>query len=199
MRGIMTVAKVAINRAAYSFDCEYSYIVPPELKEHLTIGARVLVPFGRGNRKSIGFVTRIYEDTHFNENLKPMISIIDTPSLLNDEMLKIIFWLKDNTFCTYFDAFKTVVPTGFSYNITQHYALANKSIDSEELTEQEKNALEYLKGVQNKREVDKFLDTTISVKRKKLVESLIDKGFLEEVNVLKRKIGDKTEKMVRLS
>lgn len=199
MRGIFTVAKVAISRAAYSFDCEYSYIVPPELKDYLTIGARVLVPFGKGNKKTIGFVTRTYEDTHFNENLKPMISIIDTPSLLTGEMLKIIFWLKDNTFCTYFDAFKTVVPTGFSYHFTQHYALANKSIDSDELTQQEINALNYLKNVPSKREIDKFLDTTVSVQRKKLVESLLDKGFLEEVNILKRKIGDETVKMVRLS
>ena len=199
MRGIFTVAKVAISRAAYSFDCEYSYIVPPELKEYLTIGARVLIPFGKGNKKTIGFVTRTYEDIHFNENLKPMISIIDTPSLLTDEMLKIIFWLKDNTFCTYFDAFKTVVPTGFSYNFSQHYALANKSLNYDELTQQEVNALEYLKNVPSKREVDKFLDITISTKRKKLVESLLDKGFLEEVSVLKRKTGDETVKMVRLS
>lgn len=199
MRGIFTVAKVAISRASYSFDCEYSYMVPSELKEYLTIGARVLVPFGKGNKKTIGFVTRTYEDVHFNENLKPMISIIDTPSLLTDEMIKIIFWLKDNTFCTYFDAFKSVVPTGFSYNFSQHYALSNKSLNYDELTQQEINAVEYLKSVPSKREVDKFLDTTISTKRKKLVESLLDKGFLEEVDVLKRKTGDETVKMVRLS
>lgn len=88
MRGIFTVAKVAISRAAYSFDCEYSYIVPSELKEYLTIGARVLVPFGKGNKKTIGFVTRTYEDIHFNENLKPMISVIDTPSLLTVKCLR---------------------------------------------------------------------------------------------------------------
>lgn len=199
MRGIFLVAKVAISRAAYSFDCEYSYMVPPELKEYLAVGARVLVPFGKGNKKTIGFVTRTYEDTHFNENLKPMISVIDDPPLLTDEMLKIIFWLKDNTFCTYFDAFKSVVPTGFTYNFSQHYAIANKSIDYDQLTQKEINAIEYLKSVPSQREVDKFLDANISVQRKQLVESLLDKGFLEEVNVLKRKTGDETVKMVRLS
>lgn len=86
MRGVFTVAKVAISRATYSFDCEYSYIVPPEMCEYLTIGARVLVPFGRGNKKTIGFVTRTYNDTHFNENLKPVISVIDMPSLISDEL-----------------------------------------------------------------------------------------------------------------
>ena len=199
MRGVFTVAKVAISRATYSFDCEYSYIVPPEMCQYLTIGARVLVPFGRGNKKTIGFVTRTYNDTHFNENLKPVISVIDMPSLISDEMLKIIFWLKDNTFCTYFDGFRTVVPTGFSYKFSQRYELANKAIDTSVLTEQELNAIEYLKSVPSKREVDCFLDTTISIERKKLVESLVDKGFLEEVDVLKRKSGDETVKMVRLS
>ena len=77
--------------------------------------------------------------------------------------------------------------------------MANKSLNYDELTQQEVNALEYLKNVPSKREVDKFLDITISTKRKKLVESLLDKGFLEEVSVLKRKTGDETVKMVRLS
>ena len=199
MRGVFLVAKVAISRAAYSYDCEYSYMVPNELREFIAPGVRVLVPFGKGNRKSIGFVTRLYEEVDFNDKLKPLISIIDEQSLVTDEMMKIIMWLKENTFCTYFDAFKSVVPTGFSYNFSQRYALANKSIDMEELTAQEQNIVEFLKTATNQREVDNLLDCANNPKRKKLVESLVDKGILEEVDVLKRKTGDETVKMVRLS
>lgn len=199
MRGVFLVAKVAISRAAYSFDSEYSYMVPQELKEYIKNGVRVLVPFGKGNRKTIGFVTRTYEDSAFNEKLKPLISVIDKDPLVTDEMMRIIMWLKENTFCTYYDAFKSVVPTGFSYNFSQHYSLANKRIDTSELTEQELNAVDFLRTAKNQREIDNFLDFTNNSKRKKLVESLLDKGMLEEINVLKRKTGDETVRMVRLS
>ena len=52
MRGVFKVAKVAISRAAYGFDIEYSYTVPQELAKLVTEGVRVVVPFGRGNKKS---------------------------------------------------------------------------------------------------------------------------------------------------
>ena len=55
VRGVFIVAKVAISRASYSFDALYSYSVPEELAQKVKSGVRVLVPFGRGNRKAVGF------------------------------------------------------------------------------------------------------------------------------------------------
>ncbi|MGN0601421.1 MAG: primosomal protein N' [Oscillospiraceae bacterium] len=199
MRGVFLIAKVAISRAAYSFDCEYSYMIPDKIKNSVSQGTRVLVPFGKGNRRTIGFITRVYEETEFDDRIKPIISVIDKESLVTDEMMKIIMWLKENTFCTYFDAYKTVVPTGFSYNYSKHYALANKSINEDELTEDELSVVEFLKSVSNQREIDRFLDSSSNSKMKKLTESLVDKGVLEETSSLKRKTGDETVKMVSLS
>ena len=48
MRGLFLVAKIAVSCAAYSFDCEYSYIVPDEMKSEIQNGSRVIVPFGKG-------------------------------------------------------------------------------------------------------------------------------------------------------
>ena len=199
MRSVYLIAKVAISKAALSFDREYSYMIPDGMIENAVAGARVLVPFGKGNRKTIGFITRVYDETEYNDKLKPIISVIDKAPLVSDEMLKIIMWLKDNTFCTYYDAYKSVVPTGFSYNYSQHYTLANKSIDESELTEQEREAVEFLRNATDQHEIDRFLDVSGGAKKKALVESLVDKGVLEEVSVLKRKTGDETVKMVRLT
>ena len=52
--------------------------------------------------------------------------------------MRIIMWLKENTFCTYYDAYKSVVPTGFSYTFSQHYSLVNTYIDEDTLNEDEK-------------------------------------------------------------
>ena len=42
---------VAIDKATYSFDRIFEYIVPPELAESANAGCRAVVPFGRGNRQ----------------------------------------------------------------------------------------------------------------------------------------------------
>ena len=101
MRGVFIVAKVAISRASYSFDALYSYSVPEELAQKVKSGVRVLVPFGRGNRKAVGFVARTYTEAEYNDKLKPVISVVDGESLVTEEMMRIIMWLKENTFCTY--------------------------------------------------------------------------------------------------
>ena len=82
VRGVFIVAKVAISRASYSFDALYSYSVPEELAQKVKSGVRVLVPFGRGNRKAVGFVARTYTEAEYNDKLKPVISVVDFPLVL---------------------------------------------------------------------------------------------------------------------
>ena len=199
MRGEFLVAKVAISRASYSFDREYSYSVPDVFADKVKPGIRVIVPFGKGNKKSIGLVTRTYKEAEYNEALKPVSSLADRESLVTEEMMKIIFWLKENTFCTFFDAYKSVVPTGFSYSFSKHYSLVNTYIEESDLSDEEKNVIDFMRVTSNQREIDNFLDYSGDAKKKKLVENLIDKGYIEETESLKRKVGDESVKMVRLS
>ena len=199
MRGVFTVAKVAVSCASYGFDNEYSYSVPEQFAKSLCVGMRVVVPFGRGNKKTIGFVTRTYESAQYNEALKPIESIADESSLLTDEMLKIVFWLKDNTFCTFFNAFKTVVPIGFSYRIDVHYRIVNTYIDESELTDEEIGIITFIRSTKNQREIDKYLSISGNSKRRKAVDSLIDKGYIELSDSLKRRVNDDTVSMVELS
>lgn len=199
MRGDFLVAKVAINRAAYSFDVEYSYHVPDHLREKISCGIRVVVPFGRGNKKAIGFVTRTYLSAEYNEKLKPVSHVIEEESLVTEEMMRIIFWLKENTFCTFYDAYKSVVPTGFSYSLSVHYSLVNTFIDEEKLSEEELKIIGFLRTATNQRDVDKFLDVKDSPEKKRVIDGLIDKGYIEENEGLKRKVGDGSVKMVELS
>lgn len=199
MRSAFKVAKVAVSRAAYGFDNEYSYSIPEHLSKDVTVGVRVVVPFGKGNKKLIGLVTGTYEDSEFSGSLKPIVSLVDRESLVTPEIMKIIIWLKENTFCTYFDAYKTAVPTGFSYRIDLHYTLANTYIDESELNEDEKSIIGFMQSSANQREIDKYLSLTSSDKRKKALDSLIDKGYVEQSDQLKRRIGDENVKMLRLS
>jgi len=91
----MHAAKVVLSSTAYGFDIEYTYKYPDVLKGVLCPGMRVLVPFGRGNSKRVGLVTRVYEKEQPDPALKPIISIIDKEPLIDDELMELVYWLKE--------------------------------------------------------------------------------------------------------
>ncbi len=192
------VAKVAMSNASYSYDIEYSYAVPEHMTHKIDSGTRVLVPFGKGNRKRIGFVTRTYLRDTYNEDLKPILQVIDDNSLVTDELMRLIFWLKENTFCTFYEAYKTVVPSGFAYNYKQHYSLVNAEI-SEELTKEEQFVVDFMRNSDSVKEIDAFLEDNIKNNKKSVIDSLVDKGVIEETDEFKRRVGDETVKMVALT
>ena len=72
-----TVAQIAVSAAAYSFDTEFSYLVPDELCALIKPGVRVLVPFGKGNKRVIGFVLRLLHFDDRPERVKPVLRLID--------------------------------------------------------------------------------------------------------------------------
>lgn len=199
MRGVFTVAKVAVSAASYSFDRLYSYHVPEQMEQRAAVGVRVLVPFGRGNRKVIGFIASTYQESVYNEAIKPIISVADTESLVTEEMMRIILWLKEHTFCTYFEAYRSCVPSGFSYSVSTHYELVNTYIDEDTLDDSEKEIIAFLQNTKSQRDIDARLGDKSNKLLQKTVQGLIDKGYIETGDLFKRKVGDETVKMVRLT
>ncbi len=191
-------AKVAISEAAYGYDTEYTYKYPEILAPVLKPGMRVLVPFGKGNSKRIGLVTRTYVKPEPDERLKPIISIVDKEPLVNDELLNMVFWLKEHTFCTFFEAFRTIVPAGYSVVRQSVYEISNHLPD-EELSEEEEALLTALKGASSRREFDEIIDCGVDKSKEAVVKSLVEKGVLEESDKFKRRVGDETVRMIRLT
>ena len=97
---------VAVADAVFQFDRLYSYTVPPQLRRYVAVGARVLVPFGRG-RPRMGVVLALSAE---KENLKELIDIERDSRYLDDELVELLFYLKQHTFCSYGDAVRTVLP-----------------------------------------------------------------------------------------
>ena len=127
MLTIKHLAAVAVSSTTFGYDKRYQYTIPIEMENEVAVGARVLVPFGKGNRKRIAVVLRIDKVT--NEDLskfKPISSLIDNQSLLNEEMIDLLQWIRNTTLCTYFDAFKTLIPIGLGVNMTTKYVLSDK-------------------------------------------------------------------------
>lgn len=198
MLGNFLAAKVVLSSTSFSFDMEYTYSIPHELDKKLEVGMRVLVPFGRANKKRIGLVTRIYTKDIVDSKLKPLISVLDETTCINDEMLGLIFWLKDNTFCTYFEALSLMIPKGLGINFNVTYSLAQRH-DEDLLTPQEQAFLSVLRKAQTEKQLQSLIEKHLEGKGRESIQNLVIKGFLEENNNFRRNVGDETIKMVRLS
>ena len=155
--GVVKIAKIAIDKASYGYDMLYSYTIPEDIKSYIICGSRVLVPFGKGNRKRIGIVLAIEENSGEVSRIKPIASIMPNDVPLNEEMLEIVHWLKDNTLCTYFEAVKTIMPSGFGVNISQKYRIT-QDISKIELDDEERALTAFLTNANSQKEVDSLLD-----------------------------------------
>ncbi len=112
------IAGVVVDKTVYRFDKPFDYAVPPELREVCRPGCRVTVPFGRANVRRQGLVLTVTDrEKPAEKEIKNILSVVDPEPLLNPELLGLVGWLKDHTFCTYFDAVKTLLPFGLNLKI----------------------------------------------------------------------------------
>ena len=182
-------AQVAVENTLYAFDMLYSYEIPQSLSDKVAAGKRVVVPFGRGNKKRIGLVFRVSGDCP-NTKTKPVDAVIDEQPVLSDELLNLCVWLRDNTFCTYFDAFRTILPPGLGYSLKTLYTLP-ENFDGV-LSDKERTFTDELK------KADKETFAALIAANPALVKSLCGKGALTEQTSVKRRVGDESVRMVRV-
>ena len=117
--------QAAVEGTAYSFDALFTYLVPEELCGRISAGMRVVVPFGRGNRSRIALVFAVEPAPADRSKLKYVSSIADSEPVISPEMVRLCKWIRDNTFCTYFDAFRAILPPGLSYTLQTRYEPVN--------------------------------------------------------------------------
>ncbi len=119
----VTVVRVAVSAAAFSFDRPYSYLVPPALAA-VRPGCRVIVPFARGNRPVEGIVLAVHPADP-EQGRKPVLKVLDDAPILSEEQLRLAVWMHDRFFCTVYDAVKAILPAGVWYRIHTVYRLAD--------------------------------------------------------------------------
>ena len=118
------IARIALSGVPYSADKLYSYLVPPELADACRAGVRVSVPFGRGNRRTEGFVLETLCEAA-DKPLKPVFTVLDEQPLLDASLLRLAKWMKARYFCTVYDALKTILPAGIWFRYRETYRLAD--------------------------------------------------------------------------
>ncbi|NMA95620.1 MAG: primosomal protein N' [Clostridiales bacterium] len=111
-------AGIIIDQAHPSIDRVFHYSIPEDMKDILTIGHRVSVPFGRYNRHIDGYVVRIDDTVDIPlSKIKSIKEILDNRPALLPKHISLIQWMVDRYHCMTIEAIKCFVPIGLRINM----------------------------------------------------------------------------------
>ncbi len=191
---------VAVEKTAYHFDKEYTYLVP-EGSVPPAVGTRVVVPFGGRNSYRTGFVVSCFQGAA-PQKAKSLLRVLDETPLLSSEMVKLAFWLKEHTFCTLFDACKTMLPAGIQMQLHNFYRWGSSQI-FEETKESLPTYLlpmcQYLKEHKVSLSEEALNQKFSLLPDGKALKQLTQQGILVKEREAVRRMGDATLQMVSLT
>lgn len=104
-------ADVIIDISHEKVDRPFQYAIPDGLKDKLTVGMGVFVPFGQGNTLRKGYVIGISDKASYAvEKIKFIDSVCANSEDANEKMLALAAWMKETYGSTMITALKTVLP-----------------------------------------------------------------------------------------
>ena len=104
-------ADVIIDISHEKVDRIFQYKIPEALRETVLVGTSVMVPFGRGNRLTAGYVVEITDQAEFDEEkMKEIYSLSKQKVSPSEDALKLAAFLKETYGSTMIAALKTVLP-----------------------------------------------------------------------------------------
>lgn len=192
------IAGVAVENVSYHFDILYGYIIPDELRSKAKVGSRVLVGFSKGNSKRQGIIFS-FEKSEEGKKYKRILDVLDEEPILTPEMIAVAEYLKDRTFCTYFEAANVQLPTGFNYKLNITYVARERDIDGMRFSEDEKSVYEYMLEkvcYLPKQRIYSALGLTDNCG---VIEKLISKGLVEKNTNAEKQVGELSVKTAVLA
>jgi primosomal protein N' (replication factor Y) len=93
-------------------DGMFTYSVPPQFEGQVTIGGRVLVPFGR-SKTYVGLVSTLHPTLESEiSSVKPVLQVLDREPILLPSQLKLWQWISDYYMSPIGDVYKAALPAG---------------------------------------------------------------------------------------
>ncbi len=117
----------------YHVDKPYTYYLPAngdgDGGDLLRRGSFVMVPFGAGtNRRMIGVITELFYENALpkgigREKCKPIASSVSSEFYLSDELLGLCGYLAEQTYATFGDVAKAMIPAGALRRLFEQYRI----------------------------------------------------------------------------
>lgn len=106
------VAQIIVDVPLMQTDKPYSYRLPDSLAEAVSLGSRVHVPFGKGDRLLQGFVVGFAQlPSSEAQQLKEVATLLDFEPVLNAEQLHLADQLRQTVFSYKISLLKAMVPS----------------------------------------------------------------------------------------
>ena len=104
-------AKVIVDITHEKLDKVFEYHIPSELEGVLCVGTEVVVPFGKGNRETNGYVIGITETCEYEpEKVKAILRPAEKRMAIEGKLVALAAWMKEHYGGTMIQALKTVLP-----------------------------------------------------------------------------------------
>ena len=104
-------ADVIIDITHEKLDKVFQYSIPSELEGMLEVGMEILVPFGRGNKETRGYIVGFSETADYDaDKIKSVLKIADQRMAIESRLVALAAWMREYYGGTMIQALKTVLP-----------------------------------------------------------------------------------------
>ncbi len=108
----MSFAEIIIDHKSTSVDRRFTYHIPDQLLDDAKVGVRVVVPFGRYNKPTMGIIVEKTENLKAQFKTKDILRILDDKPLISEKKLELAKWIKEEYLCTGFESMQPILPPG---------------------------------------------------------------------------------------
>ena len=175
----------------------YTYAVSDEFKEEVTVGTRVVVPFG--NKKTYtALVYHINTEKPKEVEPKEIMMILDKVPIVNPSQMRLWEWIAMYYQCTIGEIFKAALPSGLKLESETVITVVEDFEADHQLKPKEEEVLDALESNKKPMTIDE-LNKAVALKNGlPVVKHLMEMGAVEISEELKEKYHAKTETMISL-
>lgn len=185
---------VHILDAGFRLDREYSYFLPPELRDRVRKGTLLVVPFGVSNKQVSAVAVGFSEESGY-KRIKTVLSVLDYPFDIPEEFTELCRFMKERFFCSFGQAFRTMLPPGVNLDTEVYYTLTEK----EPPVDMNQAAFLLYRRIRTEKESPKRkLLEEFGDEADKMLDSLCGLGLLERKTRVRKQMNEKTVTVLKL-
>ena len=185
---------VHILDAGFRLDREYSYFLPPELRDRVRKGTLLVVPFGVSNKQVSAVAVGFSEESGY-KRIKTVLSVLDYPFDIPEEFTELCRFMKERFFCSFGQAFRTMLPPGVNLDTEVYYTLTEK----EPPEDMNQAAFLLYRKIRTEKETPKRkLLEEFGDEAEKMLDSLCGLGLLERKTRVRKQMNEKTVTVLKL-
>ncbi|MBO5735473.1 MAG: primosomal protein N' [Clostridia bacterium] len=185
---------VHILDAGFRLDREYSYFLPPELRDRVRKGTLLVVPFGVSNKQVSAVAVGFSEESGY-KRIKTVLSVLDYPFDIPEEFTELCRFMKERFFCSFGQAFRTMLPPGVNLDTEVYYTLTEK----EPPEDMNQAAFLLYRRIRTEKESPKRkLLEEFGDEADKMLDSLCGLGLLERKTRVRKQMNEKTVTVLKL-